>query len=476
MPVTPEEAQAPLRALPKGAHVHMIGVAGAGMNALAAILLARGFAVSGSDQQRTPTIDRLIEHGLVFNLGHDATQVSGARLVIMSAAVRDSNVELAAARLARIPVVKRAVALGWLLDGKATIAVAGTHGKTTTSAMLAVILTRAGFDPTFVVGGEVSDLAASAGVGTGDWAVVEADEYDRSFLQLRPTVAVITNVEPDHLEYYGTVDAMHQAYAQFIGRMQSGGTMVLNGQDECLSSLVAPDGMRVVRCAIDRADADWRATSIREDGDGSRFRVTWPQGELDTQLPLSGRHNILNALEALAAASAAGVDMAAAADALASFHGTGRRFEVLGEAAGVLVVDDYAHHPTEIRATLAAARARYANRRLVVVFQPHTYSRTKLLFDDFVTAFGGADLLLLTDIYAAREADTLGMDADQLAAAIGARIGASRVLRAREVGDVTTTLTPYLRPRDVVFTLGAGTITEVGPRLLAALHAAGTCT
>ncbi|HVC79792.1 MAG TPA: UDP-N-acetylmuramate--L-alanine ligase, partial [Chloroflexota bacterium] len=449
-----------------GGRVHLIGVAGAGMNALAALLLIRGHAVSGSDQQTSSQVERLAGQGMTFYLDHDPAQVAGADLVIISAAVREHNVELAAARAAGTPVVKRAEALGWLLADSRVIAVAGTHGKTTTSAMLAVILTHAGAQPTFVVGGEVLDLGASAAIGTGVWAVVEADEYDRSFLHLRPAIALITNVEPDHLEYYGSVEAMHEAYHQFIARIVPGGALVRNLADPFSRALAESPDRELIDCVVsddpplpasavvpsirpqpevpsNRANletrapehpasavvppirtqpevfsAPWYASAIREDGQGSHFLLHHPGGTCPVDLLLSGRHNISNAVQALAAAARAGVSPETAAAALRQFHGTGRRFQLVGEAGGVLVVDDYAHHPTELHATLAAARARYPDRRLIAIFQPHTYSRTVLLFDQFVTAFDAADQLIVTAIHAARESDTLGMDSEQLVAAI----------------------------------------------------------
>jgi UDP-N-acetylmuramate--alanine ligase len=470
--VTPIEAQAPLRALEPGARVHLIGVAGAGMNALAAVLLDRGFALSGSDQQAGAQVSRLVAQGMIFQHGHDASVVCGASLVIISAAVPDTNVELAAAREARIPVVKRAAALGWILSAKSTIAVAGTHGKTTTSAMLAVILDRAGLDSTYVVGGEVLDLGGSAHFGAGAWAVAEADEYDRSFLQLHPAVAVVTNVEPDHLEYFGTAEAMHQSFRQFVSQIVPGGTLVLNDGDPGAAAIAAPEAVSVLRCGIQSASASWRAEAVTENGAGTACRCAWPGGTLDLRLRVPGRHNISNALQAMAAAAVAGVEPTMAAAALAEFRGAGRRFQVVGEAAGVLVIDDYAHHPTEIRATLAAARARFAGRRLVVVFQPHTFSRTKLLFDDFVAAFDDAGLLLVTDIYGARESDTLGMDSTQMVDAIGARLGSARLLPVCRLDEVVPIVSKHLRAGDVVLTLGAGTITDVGPRIIANLEAA----
>ncbi len=484
-----------------GERVHLIGVAGAGMNALAALLLARGCALSGSDQQTSAQVERLINGGMIFFRGHDPEQIAGAELVIISAAVREHNPELAAARAAGIPVVKRAEALGLLLRDRRVIAVAGTHGKTTTSAMLAVILTHAGLRPTFVVGGEVLDLEASALADQGEWAVVEADEYDRSFLHLQPEIALITNVEPDHLEYYGSVEAMHEAFHQFVARIRSGGVLVRNLADPFLRALPPTPGRTMVNCRVEqRATSDpiapapkhgadesgaeswaaapveretpapesaWRATAIVQDTQGSHFTLHRPDGEAcPISLSVSGLHNVGNAVQAIAAAAHAGVPAQTAAEALRRFRGAGRRFQPVGEAGGVLVIDDYAHHPTEIRATLSAARARYPDRRLVAIFQPHTYSRVANLFEQFLDAFDEADELIVTAIYAARETDTLGMDAALLTEAIRARPTAPATTLLPDLAAIPALLAPRLRPGDLVLTLGAGSVTELGPRLL----------
>ncbi|HVA89828.1 MAG TPA: Mur ligase family protein, partial [Chloroflexota bacterium] len=540
----------------------------AGMNALAALLLIRGCVVSGSDQQTSAQVERLVGQGMTFFRGHDPAQVAGADLVIISAAVREHNPELAAARSAGAPVVKRAEALGWLLADARVIAVAGTHGKTTTSAMLAVILSHAGLQPTFVVGGEVLDLGASAAAGAGEWAVVEADEYDRSFLHLRPTIALITNVEPDHLEYYGSVEAMHEAYHQFIARIIPGGVLVRNHDDPFLRALVGSPDRELIDCAVDGAPsppatagsvpairtqptgvsrflrtsgsvklkprhlwrggsfahlavafrplllrlrktrsgwpgtewakarasraneaprpegrgfkrahprlasypAPWYASAIHEDSRGSHFLLQYPGGgACPVDLPISGRHNISNAVQALAAAAQIGVSPETAAAALSRFRGTGRRFQLVGESGGIVVIDDYAHHPTEVRATLAAARARYPDRRLVTIFQPHTYSRTVLLFDQFVTAFDGADELIVSAIHAARETDTLGMDSGRLVDAIRTHPGSPPTEYLPDLPAITAALDSRLRPGDLVLTLGAGSITELGPKLLVEL-------
>jgi UDP-N-acetylmuramate--alanine ligase len=485
------------RVLGAGGRVHLIGVAGAGMNALAAILLDRGCLLSGSDQQTSAQVARLVKGGMVFFQGHDPAQVEGADLVIISAAVREHNPELAAARAAGIAVVKRAEALGLLLRDRRVIGVAGTHGKTTTSAMLAVILTHAGLRPTFVVGGEVLDLGASALADQGEWAVVEADEYDRSFLHLQPEIALITNVEPDHLEYYGSVEAMHEAFHQFIARIRPGGALVRNLADPFLRALPPDRDRAIVNCMVEQSDKTrtvapgqapsdragvaespatptlehaWRASDIVQDSEGSRFTLHHPEGgRCPVSLSVSGLHNVGNAVQAIAAAAYAGVPAQTAAEALRRFRGAGRRFQLVGEVRGVLVIDDYAHHPTEVRVTLAAARARYPERRLVAVFQPHTYSRVANLFDQFIGAFDNADELIVTAIYAARETDTLGMDAALLVAAIQAHPTAPATRLLPDPATIPSLLAPRLHPGDLVLTLGAGSITELGPRLLSEL-------
>jgi UDP-N-acetylmuramate--alanine ligase len=485
------------RAIRAGGRVHLIGVAGAGMNALAALLLARGCALSGSDQQTSAQVERLVGGGMIFFQGHDPAQINRAELVIISAAVREHNPELAAARAAGIPVVKRAEVLGLLLRDRRVIAVAGTHGKTTTSAMLAVILTHAGLRPTFVVGGDVLDLEASARADEGEWAVVEADEYDRSFLHLQPEIALITNVEPDHLEYYGSVEAMHEAFHQFIARIRPGGALVRNLADPFLRALPSAPNRAMVDCVVEQHaksgpvapdqparnrtvigsaaeswrepshDHAWRAADIVQDTQGSRFILHYPVvGQCPVSLLVSGLHNVGNAVQAIAAAARAGVPPQTAAEAMRRFRGAGRRFQPVGEAGGVLVIDDYAHHPTEVRATLAAARARYPDRRLVAVFQPHTYSRVANLFAQFLDAFDDADELTVTAIYAARETETLGMDASLLVETIRARPAAPPTTLLPDLTAIPAVLAPRLRPGDLVLTLGAGSITELGPRLL----------
>jgi UDP-N-acetylmuramate--alanine ligase len=339
--------------------------------------------------------------------------------------------------------------------------------------MLAVILHHAGVDPTFVVGGEVLDLGASAGLGSGDWAVVEADEYDHSFLQLRPYIAVITNVEADHLEYFGSLEAMHTAYRDFIARIRPGGALIYNADDPFLQAQQPPDGVRRIGCSLQPGagaqTADWYVAREEAGETGASFLLHGPATTIEARLTVPGLHNVSNAVQAIAAVVAAGIPLYRAVEALHDFHGAGRRFQILGEVRGVTVVDDYAHHPTEIRATLAAARVRFPGRRLVAVFQPHTYSRTKLLFDQFVGAFDVADTLVLTDIYAARETDTLGLDVTHLASAIARHAGAPSLLVINPLAVLPGELAARVRKGDVVLTLGAGTITQVGPALLAAL-------
>jgi UDP-N-acetylmuramate--alanine ligase len=453
--------------------IHFVGIGGIGMCGLAELLLAQGYAVTGSDLASGATVERLRRLGANVAIGHDAAHIGAADVVVVSSAVRRDNPELVAAGKLAVPVIPRAEMLAEVMRLKVGIAVAGTHGKTTTTSLIAHLLAAAGLDPTVVVGGRVMGSGAAADrtgarLGQGPFLVAEADESDGSFLHLSPVIAVITNIEPEHLDHYGTVDAMENAFAAFANRLPFWGRAVLCIDDPGVQRLLPRIARRRTSYGFS-AQADWVAHDVAREGEGSRFAVKRAGEALGTaRVRIPGRHNVSNSLAALAVAAELEVPFARAAEALASFAGVERRFEHKGTARGVRVVDDYGHHPTEIRATLAAAREQHAG-RLVVVFQPHRYTRTRDLFDEFAAAFHDADLLVITEIYAASEPKLPGVEAAALAEAVRQR-GHRDVRFVSELDAIAPALAPELREGDLVLTLGAGSITRLGPQLLAALE------
>src|SRR6185503_1128547 len=449
--------------------IHFMGIAGAGMSALALIARHLGVTITGCDSDPAGAAD-LAALGVQVWRGHDPGHLKGARAVVVTAAVPPDHAELQRARALAIPVVRRADALGELVaDGGGTlVAVAGTHGKTTTTVMVTEALTAAGRTPTGLAGGRVAAWHGNAKVGSHDLFVVEADEYDRSFLSLRPTVAVVNNVEADHLECYGTVAAIEDAFVEFAGRAKR----VIVGADDAGAGRVAQRlAVPVWRVGLD-AKADVRIRQVVQEPSGSRATVELPGGSsVQLRLAVPGLHNVRNAAMAVAVLHALEADVAAGAKALAAFGGVGRRFERLGEAAGVTVVDDYAHHPTEVAATLAAARQAFPGRRVVAVFQPHLYSRTALHGAALGEALAAADVVVVAPIYAAREQPAAGGGVTHDVVARSAiRAGASTVA-VRERADLTSHVARAVRTGDVVFTLGAGDVTRVGPELLGILKA-----
>lgn len=455
------------RALPLA--VHFVGVGGIGMSALARVLRQRGHQVSGSDLKDSPLLDRLRAEGVQVFIGHDPAHLGAAELVVATAAAPADNPELAEARRRGVPIMKRAELLGALMAQSTGVAIAGTHGKTTTTAAVGYLLYRAGLDPTILVGGEMMDFAdLNARVGEGPHLVAEADEFDASFLHLAPRLAIVTNIEPEHLDYYGNFEAEVQAFVEFLQRVPSEGAVVLCLDDPALRRLVedGPPPWRATTVTYGfHPRAQWRATEWAQGEDGAfRFAVSFGGRSLGTfSLAIPGLHNVQNMLAVIAAGSQLGVGIGVIREALASFHGVRRRFEVKGSAEGVIVVDDYAHHPTEVQATLATARSRYPDRRLVCLFQPHTYSRTKLLFQEFLTCFNEAAAVLVADIYPARERyEDWGITAQELAAAL-------EHPNARYVGsleDALGAVESVLRPGDVFLTLGAGEAFLVGEAFL----------
>ena len=457
-------------------HIHFVGVGGAGMSGIAELLVNLGYAVSGSDEKRTPVTARLAGLGVTVFEGHAPAHVGQADVVVVSSAVRASNPEVAEARRRQIPVIPRAEMLAELMRLRFAVAVAGAHGKTTTTSMIAIALEHAGLDPTAVIGGRLSSLGGNARLGRSELMVAEADESDRSFLKLFPAIAVITNVDREHLESYGSFEELQQAFADFANKVPFYGAVVACADDARLAPVLPRITRRLITYGLDAAGADLRGTDVRLEPFGSVCRVHrragpagGAAGTLGTlRLNVPGRHNVQNALAAVAVGLELGVPFATLAEGLAEFRGVERRYERRGEAAGVLVIDDYGHHPAEIAAVLATARA--LGRRIVVVFQPHRYTRTARLMDEFGPALAGADEVVLTDIYPAGEDPIAGVTLDALVAAVRRAIPAPVTVVGR-LGDVAGAVSRLVRPGDVVITLGAGSIAGVADQVLAALAA-----
>lgn len=450
-------------------HIHFVGIGGIGMSGLAKVLLEAGYPVSGCDRQPSHITERLAGLGTTIYGGHSADHLTDVDLLVLSSAISEDNPDLVEARRRGMLVVKRAELLGHLTRERPSVAVAGTHGKTTTTGMIAWILEQAGLGPTIFAGGELINLDTNAKRGQGQYVVVEADEYDYAFLELRPAIAVITNVEADHPDIFENLDAVMEAFSEFLNRVEPDGRIIAcvdTPQVETLiaerSRLATDSGHRVITYGLDQP-AEWQAQDITPNGRSQTFSVYHRQelvGEFRIHLP--GIHNVSNALATIAATSAIRIDWGVIRDALAGFRGARRRFEEKGVVQEITVIDDYAHHPTEVRSTLAAARQRYGSRTIWAVFQPHTYSRTQALLDDFATSFADADHVIVTDIYAARERDTLGVHAEDLVD----RMEYSNAHYIADLEETTNYLMQHLTPTDVVLTLGAGDIWKVGEQVL----------
>jgi len=438
----------------------MVGIGGAGMSALARLYLEQQIPVSGSDQVASKALEDLTALGALTYAGSDVERVAGADLVVYSSAVPETDAELQAARRLSIRTVKHAVALGELFNARRGIAIAGTHGKTTTSSMVSLILERAGLRPSFHVGGELVDLGTSARWGEGEWFVVEADEFDRRFLQYQPEIATINNVEPDHFEYYGTYENMRGAFADFLRCLRPNGTAVVWGEDSRVASLVEEvQPARVVRFGLSSDDELWDVTGrdVELDADGARFAVGADGEVAAIQLVVPGIHNVRNALAALTTAREAGVPLADAARTLGAFHGARRRLQLLADHAGIRVLDDYAHHPTAVRLMIEAMRRQVpTGGRLWAVFQPHLRTRTEELFDEFTGAFSGADVALITDVYAPRNREPDGEYRG--AAELVQATGHPRARHVPSLEEARRVLAAELCPGDVALIMGAGTI------------------
>jgi UDP-N-acetylmuramate--alanine ligase len=454
--------------------IHFVGIGGAGMSGIAEVLLNLGYAVQGSDLRETAVTRRLGALGARILIGHAATHVAVADVLVVSSAVPADNVEVAAAAERRVPIVQRAEMLAELMRFRYSIAVSGTHGKTTTTSLIASVLAEAGEDPTFVIGGRLKSAGSSARLGSGRYLVAEADESDASFMHFQPMLAVVTNIDADHLAAYeDDFSRLEQAFIGFLHNLPFYGLAVLCIDDPAVRTLLPQVARPIVTYGLDEA-ADVRAVNVRAEGMTTVFDVirTGREGALPVTLNLPGVHNVRNALAAVAVADELEIDDAAVQHALAGFDGIDRRCQVLGEiatAAGeVLFIDDYGHHPTEIAATLEALRTSWPGRRLVLVFQPHRYSRTRELLDDFARVLSSADALVLTEVYAAGEEPLAGADGRAIARAVRTRGGVEPVF-APDVEQLAAVLGPMLRARDIVVTMGAGSIGAVAAELPAAL-------
>jgi UDP-N-acetylmuramate--alanine ligase len=449
-----------------------VGIGGIGMSGIAELLANLGYEVSGSDAKTSDITGRLATLGVRIAKGHAAAHVGNADVVVVSSAIHPGNPEVDEAARRGIPVIPRAEMLAELMRLRVGIAIAGAHGKTTTTSMVALVLERAGLDPTAVIGGRLSAFGSNARLGKGDYMVVEADESDRSFLKLSPAIAVVTNIDHEHMESYGSWDALQQAFVDFANKVPFYGAVVACIDDAAVRALVPRMTRRVLTYGFDGSGAAVRGTALQLEAFGSRCRVvqhTRGAGEVELgalQLRVPGRHNMLNALAAVSVGLEVGIPFARIAAGLDDFRGAERRFERRGEARGVMVVDDYGHHPTEIAAVIAAARAGL-DRRVVVVFQPHRYTRTRDLLREFGTALGAADEIVLTDIYAAGEAPIAGATVEAVAAEV--RKSGRPVQLVKALDDVPAAVAAIARPNDLVITLGAGSIGTLPDRILAAL-------
>jgi len=459
---------APARAEPlSGRRVHMIGIGGSGMSGAAALLRDLGATVSGSDLGGFDGLGSLVQSGVRVAIGHDLKNIDpSVELVILSAAVPDTNPEWAEAKRRGLPVMKYADLLGSLMERRIGVAIAGTHGKSTTTAMTAFLFREADLSPTFLIGARSGQLGGGSGVGKGPHFIVESCEFDRSFLRLSPRQAAILNIEPDHLDCYQNLDDIAAAFGDFAARVDGTGFLICNGDDP-LARRAASRCTGKVETFGDAEDSDWRAEQWIRDSCGFRFDVTYKdEAYLSTRLSVAGRHNVRNALAAIALAHHAGVEAPRIADILPRFEGVYRRLTWRGEGRGVTVLDDYAHHPTEIRVTIEAARSRYSPKRTWVVFQPHQYSRTRHLMAEFAESFSEADEILIPDVYQAREASgPLGRQAsEELVSRIG-RCG-RRARYVESLSAVTEYLTNHVVDGDLVMTMGAGDVWKVADELV----------
>ncbi|MEN9619024.1 MAG: hypothetical protein RL406_1261 [Pseudomonadota bacterium] len=455
-------------------HIHFVGIGGAGMSGIAEVLLNLGYVISGSDLSDSAALKRLQSLGIQTHVGHDAKNIVGADAVVTSTAVHADNPEVVAAHAKLIPVVPRAVMLAELMRLKTGVAIAGTHGKTTTTSLVASVLAEAGMDPTFVIGGKLNSAGANAKLGSGDYIVVEADESDASFLNLLPVMAVVTNIDADHMDTYGhDFNKLKGAFVEFLHRMPFYGAAILCTDDAAVRSIL-PEVSRPITSYGFNEEAQVRAVNVRADNGRMCFTVQRRNGvtlpDLDITLNLAGEHNVLNALAAIAIAVELNVPDAALQKALAEFKGVGRRFQRHGEVAAknggkFTLIEDYGHHPVEVAATLAAARGAFPGRRLVLAFQPHRYTRTRDCFEDFVEVMGRADVLWLSEIYAAGETPIAAADGRALSRAMRVA-GHEALVFVDDIQKMAQVIADHAQDGDVVMCMGAGSIGQVPAKVL----------
>ena len=455
-------------------HIHFVGIGGAGMSGIAEVLLNLGYAISGSDLSDSAALKRLQSLGIQTHVGHDAKNIAGADAVVTSTAVHADNPEVVAAHAKLIPVVPRAVMLAELMRLKTGVAIAGTHGKTTTTSLVASVLAEAGMDPTFVIGGKLNSAGANAKLGSGDYIVVEADESDASFLNLLPVMAVVTNIDADHMDTYGhDFNKLKGAFIEFLHRMPFYGAAILCTDDAAVRSIL-PEVSRPITSYGFNEEAQVRAVNVRADNGRMCFTVQRRNGvtlpDLDITLNLAGEHNVLNALAAIAIAVELNVPDAALQKALAEFKGVGRRFQRHGEVVAktggeFTLIEDYGHHPVEVAATLAAARGAFPGRRLVLAFQPHRYTRTRDCFEDFVEVMGRADVLWLSEIYAAGETPIAAADGRALSRAMRVA-GHEALVFVDDIQKMAQVIADHAQDGDVVMCMGAGSIGQVPAKVL----------
>jgi UDP-N-acetylmuramate--alanine ligase len=450
--------------------IHFVGIGGIGMSGIAEVLVNLGYGVSGTDLKESDTTRRLVELGATVKYGHDARHLGDADVVVISSAVKPSNPEVVEARARAIPVIPRAEMLAELMRMKYGIAIAGSHGKTTTTSLVATVLRAAGLDPTAVIGGKLPSLGSNARLGQGEYLVAEADESDGSFMKLSPTVAVVTNIDPEHLDHYGSLERLKQTFADFINKVPFYGLAVLCLDHEHVQAILPLVEKRHVTYGLSPL-ADYRAIDLSFSALKSTFTAVVRGKTLGpVELAMPGQHNVLNSLAVLAVADFLGIDFDTYREALAAFTGVGRRFTVRGEAGGVMVVDDYGHHPAEIRATLAGARTGFRERRLVVAFQPHRFTRTRDLLHEFARAFNEAEMVAVSDIYAAGEEPIEGVSSARLVEEMRA-CGHRGAIHVPKRADIAGVLGPRLVEGDIFITLGAGDVWQVGEEILSRLRA-----